>query len=233
MMSNVVITLGAVTFQDFEVPEKIALGGAQRVAVHQLIGGGRVVDALGDAPAQIDFSGIFSGEDAAARAQILDAATAAGAQLPLFWDSFFYTVIIGVFSANYEKPWWIPFTISCVVVIDPVAEVASAISSVTTLIGNDIASAVSLAPQAGVSLALGGAPSLAGLGSAQAVVSSGMAAANVALTSGVGLLNGAIDAPAAIGGLAQVVSTSGQLAALSGMTGYINRAATNMANELT
>jgi len=232
-MGNVVITLGTVTFQDFEVPEKIALGGAQRIAVHQLIGGGRVVDALGDAPAKISFSGVFSGGDAAARAQTLDAATALGAQLPLFWDSFFYTVVIGAFSASYEKPWWIPFTISCVVVIDPVAEIASAVSSVTTLIANDIASAVALAPQAGISLPLAGAASMASLSGAQAVVSTGLATANVALTSGVGLLNTAIDAPAAIGGLAQVVASSGQLAALSGMTGFLNRAATNMANELT
>jgi hypothetical protein len=60
-MSNIILTLGGVPFQDFEVPEQIRFGGAQRLAVHELIGGGRVVDAPGDDAGEISFSGIFSG----------------------------------------------------------------------------------------------------------------------------------------------------------------------------
>jgi hypothetical protein len=231
-MSSVVITLGGVTFQDFEVPEKIRLGGAQRLAMHPLIGGGRVVDALGGEPGTIAFSGMFSGGDAAARAQTLDAATALGAQLPLFWDSFFYTVIIRKFQADYEKLWWIPFSISCAVVFDPAAELASVIGSVTSLIGDDIAAAVGLAQQSGLSLSLGAAGA-AGLAAAQAVIGSGLAASGAALAGGVAAFNGAIDVPAACGALAGVVAISGELAAISGMAGYVNRAAANFANELT
>src|SRR5271154_5082483 len=98
MMTNVVLTLGGVPFQDMEVPEKISFGGQQRVAVQNLIGGGRVVATLGIDDGRISFSGIFSGTDAVARAQMLDAARASGLAVPLVWDSFYYTVIIADFT---------------------------------------------------------------------------------------------------------------------------------------
>jgi hypothetical protein len=232
VMSGVVITLGGVMFQDFEVPEKIRIGGAQRLAVHQLIGGGRVVDVLGDDPGKIEFSGMFTGSDAAARAQILDAATALGAQVPLLWDSFFYTVIIQDFQADYKKPWWIPFSIRCAVVTDPAAQLAEAAGSVTGLISDDIASAMALAPQSGLSLSLGATASAAALAAGQALISSGLASSGAALAGGVALLNGAIDPPAACDALTGIVATSGALAAISGMSGYVNRAATNQENQL-
>jgi hypothetical protein len=75
-MSNIILTLGGVPFQDFEVPEQIRFGGSQRLAVHELIGGGRVVDALGDDAGEISFSGIFSSSDAAAGAYRGDAPVA-------------------------------------------------------------------------------------------------------------------------------------------------------------
>jgi len=231
-MSNIVLTLGGVTFQDFEVPEKIALGSTQRVAVHELIGGGQVVDALGDAMGKISLAGVFSGADAAARAQILDGATALGAQLPMLWDSFFYTVIIETFRAEYEKPWWIPFWLVCQIVFDPVAAVTDAVSSLTDLIAGDVASAVALAPQAGLSLGLSGAPGATALGAAQGLVAGGIAASDAALTAGGALFNGAADAVSGAAGLTQLVGVSGQLAAVTGLSGYVNRAATNTANEL-
>jgi hypothetical protein len=124
-MSNVILTLGGVPFQDMEVPEKISFGGKQRVSIHNLIGGDRVVEALGLDDGEISFSGIFFGADAASRVQMLDAARALGTALPLVWDSFFYTVIISSFKAEYRKSNLIPFSIICVVVSDPVALLAS------------------------------------------------------------------------------------------------------------
>jgi hypothetical protein len=231
-MTNIVLTLGGVTFQDFEIPEKITLGNAQRMAVHELIGGGQVVDALGDATGKIALAGVFSGADAAARAQILEGATALGAQMPMLWDSFFYTVIIETFKAVYEKPWWIPFSLVCQIVFDPVAAVAAAVSSVTDLIAGDVASAVALAPQAGLSLGLAGAPGATALGAAQGVVAGAMTASDAALTAGAAMFNGAADAASGAAGLARVVGVSGQIAAVAGVGSYVNRAAANTANEL-
>ncbi|MCB5944118.1 hypothetical protein [Acidocella sp. KAb 2-4] len=60
-MSKVTLTLGGVAFRDMEVPEAIGFGGRQRVAVQELLGGGRAVQVLGVDEGVITFSGIFSG----------------------------------------------------------------------------------------------------------------------------------------------------------------------------
>ena len=52
-MSSVGLTLGGIEFRDFEVPEQIVFGGGQTFAIHQIIGGSRVVDALGAADGEI------------------------------------------------------------------------------------------------------------------------------------------------------------------------------------
>jgi hypothetical protein len=163
-MSNVVVTLGDVSFQDFEVPEKISFGGTQRLAVQELIGGGRVVDALGYDDGEISFSGIFSGDDAAQRAQTLDTERAAGAVLALFWDQYFYNVVIAEFAADYEKPWWIPFALRCIVASDPAVD--NAVTPAVYLVSNDLSVVTSLLGQAG--LVLGGLtdPTVAGLATA-------------------------------------------------------------------
>lgn len=170
-MSNVILTLGGVPFRDMEVPEKIRFGGQQRVAVQNLIGGGRVVEVLGIDDGKISFSGIFSGGDAVGRVQMLDAARALGASLPLAWDGFFYTVIIEEFSAEYRKTNLIPFSVSCVVVSDPLATLAEMTSPVTNLIGNDLSLAGAFSGQAGVSLEGVGATSIAGVSLLQGALS--------------------------------------------------------------
>ncbi len=231
-MNNVVITLGGVPFQDFEVPERIVFGGGQRVAVHQLIGGGRVVDALGNEDGDIVFTGIFSGASAAERSQALDAARALGVAIPLVWESFFYTVLIKEFTAVYTKPWWIPFTLRCVVVSDPLAQVAALAAPVAALISNDVAAAAAYGVQAGLSLVGLEPASLAGFSSTQIAVNAGIASSGSNLAASSGNLGGAGDAYSGIAALNGSVAASGQLAALAGLKGYVNRAATNFANQL-
>ncbi len=229
-MSNVVVTLGGVSFQDFEVPEKISFGGTQRLAVQELIGGGRVVDALGYDDGEISFSGIFAGSDAAQRAQTLDTARAAGAVLALFWDQYFYNVVIAEFAADYEKPWWIPFALRCIVASDPAID--NAVTPAAYLVSNDISVVTSLLGQAG--LVLGGLtnPTVAGLATAQGLVAADITTAGMALDSSVGAVAGAADAASGIAAVNQMTANSAVLAAASGMSGYLNRAASNLAGEL-
>lgn len=59
-MSDIVLVLGPIAFADFEIPERIRFGGNQRLAVHQLPGGRRVVDALGRDDGEICWSGVFT-----------------------------------------------------------------------------------------------------------------------------------------------------------------------------
>jgi hypothetical protein len=209
------------------------LGGGQRLAVHELIGGGRVVDALGSEAGKLSFSGVFSGVDAGLRAQILDAATVAGEQLPLIWDRFFYLVVIESFRTEYEKPWWIPFSISCEIVLDPAAVAATALVSAGNLIAGDIASAAALSPLTGVSLDLAAGSGIDAIATAQGVVSGAVAATGVALDAGSAAFSGAADAAAGGAALTRIVGNAGRLAGLTAMTGYVNRAATNLLNQLT
>ena len=230
-MSNVILTLGGVPFQDFEVPERIAFGGTQRVAVQRLIGGGRVVNVLGGDDGEIRFAGIFSGDDAASRAQALDGVRASGVTSPLVWGEFFYNVVVAEFAADYSKPWWIPFSVRCVVASDSAFALPLEVASAALLVGSDIAAAVGLSGQAGISLGGLAAPSSTGLQAAQVAVSSGIAAAGLALQTGAGALGQATDAPAGVAGMNQITASSGTLAALCGMSGYISRAAVNFAGE--
>jgi uncharacterized protein YciI len=232
-MSNVILTLGGVPFQDFEVPEQIRFGGGQRLAVHDLIGGGRVVDALGDDAGEISFAGIFSGSDAAARAQALDAARALGAAVPLVWDGFYYTVVIAEFAAEYAKPWWIPFSLRCTVVVDPAAILAAALAPVASLISSDISAAGALVAQAGLPAGVLGSTSAIGIAAAQAQIATGLSNTGVLLAGNVLALNTAPDPASGIAALTSASANSAQLAGLAGMTGYVSRAAVNQANELS
>jgi hypothetical protein len=40
-------TSGTFEFLDFEIPERIVIPGRQKVAIHQMIGGKRLIDVLG------------------------------------------------------------------------------------------------------------------------------------------------------------------------------------------
>ena len=146
-MSNLVVSLGGVPFQDFEVPERITFGGAQRLAVQQLISGGRVLNALGSDDGEIVFCGIFSGNDASARAQALGAMMAEGDAEPLIWGDFFYNVVVAEFLADYTKPWWIPFYLRCVVANDLLAAAAWTGPSAAALVARDVGVAASVSGQ--------------------------------------------------------------------------------------
>lgn len=106
-----------------EIPSGINFGGRQRLTVHGLPGGLRILDALGRDDAQIAFAGVFTGPDATLRARSLDELRVAGAPMPLTWDVFFYTVVIAEFRADYRNRWWIPYRISCTVVQDEASTV--------------------------------------------------------------------------------------------------------------
>lgn len=229
MSAGIRLVLGPVGFGSFELPERIGFGGGQRVAVHQMPGGVRVVDAMGRDDARITWSGTFSGPDAADRMRLLDALRVAGAALPLSWDAFFYTVVITELAAEYSTPWWIPYRLTCTVVQDEAAAVVAAVASLATLVANDLAEAAVYTDVSGPQAALGAegattrgtAGYAAALGSAQGV-SAGIEAQMDA--AGVGL--GSADLPTA-------VSSAGTLAQLSVARGYVARAGLNLANAST
>ena len=146
------VTLGLVTLQAFEIPATIAFGGRQRLAVHDLPGGGRVIDVLGGADNDIVFSGIISGDGADTRAQLLDALRITGTSLPLSWGEQYFIVIIAAADFDYRKPWWIPYRLRCVVQSNLVYGAAATVASAAVSIAADLASATSLLPDTPASL---------------------------------------------------------------------------------
>lgn len=162
-MSRTTLLLGPVLFQDFEVPASVRFGGRQRLAIHSLPAGGRVVDALGADEGDLSWSGAFSGPDANLRAQTLDELRRAGMPLLCAWADWAYQVIIANFEAQSASPWWVPYRLRLLVLYDisrPPLLFDPAINGV-----NDLAQAAALgyAPGFNIDAAIATAsPSLAG-----------------------------------------------------------------------
>jgi hypothetical protein len=224
-MSNIYLTLGGVTFQDFEVPERITFGGRQRAAVHELIGGGRVVDVLGGQPAEIVFSGIVSGADASSRAQSLEAACAAGLVLPLGWDAFYYNVVIGEFVADFKKSYWIPFEICCLVIADITTVAASLPVAAASLVSADLSTASLWAAQAGLA---GQVFTAAGAAAANRACSSAVSEVGVSVLNATAVINGSVTPFASVNALNALGQNAAALAAASYASGYLSRAVQNL-----
>lgn len=140
---------GDFAFADTEVPEKIAFGGDQQLAVHELVGGARVVDAMGRSDAPLEWSGIFVGGQALARARTLDAMRVDGLPLVLAWSELAYSVVIKSFRADFERRYQIPYTISCTVVKDRTSPGAGMAVNVDDAIRGDMTTANTLGVQVG------------------------------------------------------------------------------------
>ncbi len=145
---TVTLTLGDFEFADVEVPQSISFGGRQNLAVHDLIGGVRVVDAMGAFSEPLTWSGMFRGENALARARYLDAQRVAGKKLTLAWSEFRYQVVIKEFRATFERTYQIPYNIVLEVVEDEAQPQATLMPpSVDSLIGYDLINAADLVTQ--------------------------------------------------------------------------------------
>ena len=137
------LVLGQVVFSGFEIPERISFGGKQKVVVHAMPGGGRVVDAMGQDDAPVRWSGVFSGPNAAERVRALERFRRAGSELQLSWDAWRFDVIIQEFAAEFENGNWIPYQIDlCVLppagalLTDSLEAVAAPVLAVPLLAGD-------------------------------------------------------------------------------------------------
>lgn len=119
------LTLGDITLAGFEVPESLPFGGEQSLTVHELIGGERVVDAMGRSDMPMEWSGHFMGATALDRALYLNTQRVLGQPLVLSWSQMRFLVVIQKFEAHYQLKNRIPYSISCVVVADQVTPTAA------------------------------------------------------------------------------------------------------------
>jgi len=119
-MPQVQLALGEITFADLEVPESLNWGGDQALVIQKLIGGSRVIDAMGRDDDAIQWSGWFLGASAFDRAQYVNTQRIIGQPLSLTMGPLNFTVIIRSFKATYEFQFRIHYSISCEVVQDNV-----------------------------------------------------------------------------------------------------------------
>ncbi len=132
-------------FSRFEIPERINFGGEQALAVHELVGGVRVVDAMGRIDAPLEWSGLFQGDVALMRALYLDGLRISGKAQTLTWSMFNFDVVIKSFHCDFERSYKIPYRISCVIVKDnynPITTIVPA--GVDEWISDDMAEANAL-----------------------------------------------------------------------------------------
>lgn len=138
------VSIATITLQAFEVPSAINFGSLQRMAVHDMPGGGRVIDVLGGSSGEITFGGILSGSNAEERAYLLDAICVSGVTVPLIWGQHYFMVVVAQANFDYQKSWWIPYRLRCVVSTDLFNAAVTATTSVASRILLSLASAGSL-----------------------------------------------------------------------------------------
>jgi hypothetical protein len=117
-MSDFTLTLDGIEFGEFETPDRIEGGGGQRLAVHQLAGSKRTVDAFGPANLPLRWSGWFLDDGAEERCQEIDAMRVSGQAVDCSWASFSYLVVVAEFTWTYEKFYRIGYSIVLEVVED-------------------------------------------------------------------------------------------------------------------
>lgn len=125
MKADTTLQLGDFKFSSFEIPDHIDFGGEQSLAIHKLVGGGRVIDSMGRDNAPLIWSGLFLGENALVRARYLDRLRVEGKPLLLTWDELSFYVVIKSFIPSYERFYKIPYSITCEVVVDNVQPISS------------------------------------------------------------------------------------------------------------
>lgn len=119
------VSIGSVVLRAFEVPSVVHYGTSQRVAIHRLGNGSRVVDCLGPDPLDISFSGTLTGTDADMRASVLKTFCESGQDVPLSWGTSYYQVIVRQFTTRYMSPVWIEYDLTCTVTDPPVSSTTS------------------------------------------------------------------------------------------------------------
>jgi hypothetical protein len=246
-MSGVVLVLGPVAFQAFEIPAGVNFGGRQLLAIHQLTDGRRVVDSIGADESTISFSGTFSGADATLRARTLNYLRVAGDELNLTWDVFFYTVVLSRFDADYQNPVWIPYRISCTVVHDEAVAIAPSVISLSNSISGDLDAAAAQCTSldldfTDVQSSLAN-PNATTLGSAAyAAAQSSIDLVQSAINTQIGISEAALQTVSAsnlataaslVSALIASVTAAQQLADLANASAYVGRATVNLSNAST
>jgi hypothetical protein len=107
------LTIDDVVLSGFEIPEQLdGVGGTQSIVKHEFPGGIITLTPLGAFPHTIKWSGLMSGADAFARAQILDRKRALGDEVILSYGPFSWSGLISDFTAKPKHQFLVPYEIT-------------------------------------------------------------------------------------------------------------------------
>ena len=145
MQADVTLSLGDLIFSRYEIPSHISFGGDQVLAVQELVGGARIVDAMGRSDKPLEWSGVFFGDNATERANYLNFLRIDGSKRTLKWGRYSYQVVVKSVTLDFQRTYQIPYTISCVVVLDNTAPVStSPATPIDSAISDDLNTANTL-----------------------------------------------------------------------------------------
>jgi hypothetical protein len=117
-MTDTLLSLGGFTFSGWSIPERISGGGKQRLAIHRLTGGARVIDVMGWDANKVGFSGRFRGAAAMSGIRLLETLARVGVPVVLSYWTNRYQVLVGEFSWQFERYYEISYTLSLEVLAD-------------------------------------------------------------------------------------------------------------------
>jgi hypothetical protein len=115
---NTPLSLGSVTFNSIEHPDELPLVLKQVTAVHEMIGGGRIVQTFGVQPQELKWEGNFFDSSAQSRVQTLAQMLAAGTPVTLSQGNYNFTVIITDFNPTEYHQFWFKYSICCQIIED-------------------------------------------------------------------------------------------------------------------
>ncbi|HZT90255.1 MAG TPA: hypothetical protein VFA12_20110 [Stellaceae bacterium] len=146
------VQIGQFTARGGSVPDKnINFGGAQRLGVHQLPGGVRIVDVMGPSDDDIHWKGTLYSDDvgdAVAAALEIDQMRQTGTPVTLSWDVLSYTVVIAHFKPEFEFVSRVPFEMVIKVIDDPQSPAdQNGTGDLDTLVAGDMTNTLNSATQ--------------------------------------------------------------------------------------
>jgi hypothetical protein len=140
------LILDSFQFTGREIPAQIAVGGVQQLVVHELVGGIRVVDAMGRLDHALEWSGWFMGANSEARVAALEAYRVAGLPLSLTWAQYSYQVIVREFAPIFRRIYEYTYRIVCEIVADlTTAATADTSPDIDSAVNDDLDDANDLA----------------------------------------------------------------------------------------
>jgi hypothetical protein len=123
----IIIRLGELIFNASEVPQRVNSGGSQMLVKQQLIGGVRVIDALGKNDDDIVFSGLITGIIDQERSKYLDYLRTSGIQVNFTYSSFNYSAVMRDYKPDLRMGYKNYYTITLTIIEDLNAPITIAI----------------------------------------------------------------------------------------------------------